>query len=86
MCFPKKNEDKIDTALERYGKSRIGRQLKKTDLGTTISVNDVITIFNQKISDFDIQITANYAKNTMTTAIQNYGIQSLLEIYDSKMR
>jgi len=82
--FQSLNEAKIDAAVVRYCKRRIDRQLKKVDLGTTDSVNDVIASFNQKISDLDIQSIADYAKNKITKAIQDGDIESLLEIYDAK--
>lgn len=78
------DDAKIDAVVIRYCKRRIDRQLKKVDIGPVTSVDDVISNFNQKISEFDIQGIAEYAKGKIRSSIDDNDISALMEIYDGK--
>lgn len=78
------NDAKIDVVVIRYCKRRIDRQLKKVDIGAASTVDDVISNFNQKISEFDIQSIADNAREKITSSINNNDIASLMKIYDGK--
>lgn len=78
------DDAKIDAVVIRYCKRRIDRQLKKVDIGSVTSVDDVISNFNQKISEFDIQSIADYARGKIRSSISDNDIGALMEIYDGK--
>jgi len=78
------DDAKIDAVVIRYCKRRIDHQLKKVDIGPVTSVDDVISEFNLKISEFDIQGIADYARGKIRSSINDNDITALMEIYDGK--
>jgi len=78
------DDNKIDQAVVRYCKRRIDRALKKIDLGSSNSVNQLKDSLNVELSNLNIELFSEYYKDKINSAISERNLDALLSIYDNK--
>ncbi len=74
----------IDAVVMRFCLRRIDRALKKMDLTTAATTEDLKKIFDKEVSAFDIEGVAEGARNRVNEALNNSDIPALLANFDNK--
>ncbi|MGL6405310.1 hypothetical protein ACSZM7_03765 [Aeromonas veronii] len=76
--------EQINDVVLRYSRRRIDRNLKKVDLSSASSVEELSSILDLKLSELNISAIYDFKKKEIDNAIENKDLYTLLKHFDNK--
>ncbi|MGE4390792.1 MAG: AAA family ATPase [Aeromonas sp.] len=76
--------EQINDVVLRYSRRRIDRNLKKVDLSSASSVEELSSILDSKLSELNISAISDFKKKEIDNAIENKDLYTLLKHFDNK--